>query len=561
MLHPETPLARIAIIVRPEALEAVLEPCAALLARGHAVHLGLTGEVEPKRLSALWDAWPQLSLGHAVPRRDRWRRLAGRLAPPLALGLPPDPGILVYLGQLDLDLLLLAAPARPGEIEAEYLRACEGLGIAAAVIAGSAEAALAQAEPGATPPPTPETSAGFYRPILWLALAWGELAHPPEAGPATGDESAGEGGVWRRIEEAYARRIFPALATSVSALAPARRPLLKASLGERLERGLVANEVSAERAMAAAAEGHGLVVLGPWWDDPDTELLYWTPFLRWWRRHYQVEKERIVVVSSGGARPWYDGLVGQYFDLEELYDPGALADLDRSRREELAQRNKRFGVTEADRQIVKRLDRRLGFRGLKALPPWAMAVTFERYWSGHAGPAVLNARARPQALRIKEKRARQLLPGLPPRYVATGPPGEGSEAFEALIRRVAAKTPVAVLAGPADAERATALAGSARGIQVVLLEPRSAKGTVSAVLAGASGYLGPQGWMAHAAAALGRPAICLGGGRDERQLVDAATAARLFQPSPVALDLVDAAALAEMLELLFAGRAPAEPAH
>ncbi len=539
----------------------MLEPCAALLAHGHAVHLGLTGEVDSKRLGALWDAWPQLSLGQAVPRRDRWRRLARRLAPPLALGLPPDPGILAYLGQLDLDLLLLAAPARTGEIEAEYLRACESLAIAAAVIAGAAQAALAQAEPGATPPPTRETSAGLYRPILWLALVWGELAHPPEAGSAMGDEGVGERGVWRRIEDAYARRVFPALATSVAALAPASRPLLKTSLGERLERGLVANEVSAERAMTAAAEGHGLVVLGPWWDDPDTELLYWTPFLRWWRRLYQVEKERIVVVSSGGARPWYDGLVGQYFDLDELYDPGALADLDRGRREELAQRNKRFGVTEADRQIVKRLDRRLGFRGLKALPPWAMAVTFERYWSGQAGPALLNARTRPQALRIKEKRARQLLPSLPPRYVAARLPEKGSEAFEALIRSVADQTGVAILAGPADAERAAALAASARSIQVVLLEERRSKGTASTVLAGASGYLGPQGWMAHAAAALGRPAICLGGGRDERQLVDAATAARLFQPAPLAIDLEDAAALAEVLQLLALGRAPTEPVH
>ncbi|HEY5412044.1 MAG TPA: hypothetical protein VIJ94_15085 [Caulobacteraceae bacterium] len=540
----------------------MLDPCAVLLGAGHAMHLGLTEAVDPARLTALWDAWPGLSIGHAVPRRDRWRRLAETLGPPLTRGLPPDPGILAYLRQLDLDLVLLGEAARAGSIEAEYLRACQGLGLGAAVIGGTAEAVLAQAGHGAVAAPVPEGLAGLYRPALWAALAFDDLTHPPAPGPAGEDREGGsDDGLWRRMQEAYARRVYPALAATTVALAPGRRPLLRAGLGERLDPGMVANEISAERVMAQAAEGRGLVVLGPWWDDPDLELLYWTPFLRWWRRRYQVDKERIVVVSSGGARPWYDGLVGQYFDLTELYEPAALADLDRSRTQELAQRRKRFGVTDADRQIVKRLDRRLGFRGLKVLPAWAMAVSFERYWSGHAGPALLGARTRPQAIRIKEKRARQRVPGLPSAYLAVGLPDDCGGAFQALIRRVADKTRVVVLSEPAHAGGAAALAASAQGVQIVGLEARTAKETASAVLAAACGYLGPQGWMAHAAAALGRPTICLGAGQDERQRVDAATAARLFQPAPLVLDLEDAAAMAGVLELLAAGRALTEPAH
>lgn len=542
------------------------ESCATLLGAGHAVHLGLTSEVEPARLTALWEAWPHLSIGHAVPRRDRWRRLAETLGPPLARSLPPDLGILAYLRQLDLDLVLLGEAARAGAIEAEYLRACEHLRLAVAEIGETAETVLVQAGPGAVPAPAPQGLAELYLPALWAALAFDDLAHPPDSGPAADRGGASGEGLGARLQDAYARRIFPALAASALAMAPTRRPLLKAGLGERLDPGGVANEMSAEQAMIQAAEGRGLVVLGPWWDDADLELLYWIPFLRWWRRHYQVDKERIVVVSSGGARPWYDGLAGQYFDLTELYDPPALADLDRSRREELAQRKKRFGVTDADRQIVKRLDRRLGFRGLKVLPSWTMAVTFERYWSGQAGPALLSARTRPQAHRIKEKRARQLVPGLPAAYVAFGLPDramadpEVRTELETMVRRAADRTRVVVLAESGSSDSALRLGASGGRIQPLLLDPATAKSTASAVLAAATAYLGPAGWMAYAAAAYGRPAICLRSGADERELIDLAAASRLFAPPPVWIGLADIEAAAA-LDMVVADRAPIEAAH
>ena len=491
------------------------------------MHLGVIGPAPwPEQATSLWKA-PGFSLGHAILRSDGWRRLAAREGLPEGMrrGLPADPGILAYLRQLDLDLLLL------GSDEADYLVASRKLGVPAAPIAASSEAALAQAGPGAVRVQPGDPAAAIRRPGLWMLRAWDAVAGHAEDKAADGEPRVA--GLGQRIGEGYARNLFPVLAGAAASLAPARRPLLKLDLRGRLGGGSLANEISAEGIMAAAAEGRGPVILGPWWGEPELEILYWTPFLRWWRRRYQVDKERLFTVSSGGAAAWYQDL-GQYLDLSVLYEPALLADLERSRAEELAQRKKRFGVTSADRQILKRLDRRLGFRGVSALPPWVMAVIFERYWSGRDGPAVLADRTRPQGLKIKEKLVRRRFPQLPAAYAAFGAAGSMAE-MEPLLRGTAAGSPVVILAEPEAAGWAEAMAVSDPRIQAIALEPASAKDVVTTVLAGAAAYVGPPGWMAYAAAGLGKRALCLRDAATDRELIDQAAAARLFSPPPLIL--------------------------
>ena len=300
-----------------------------------------------------------------------------------------------------------------------------------------------------------------------------------------------------------------------------------------------------------------MVVLGPWWGGADQELLYWTPFLSWWRRRYRLDKERIVAVSSGQAGAWYEGVGGRYIDLSELYDPDSLAELEQARRQELEIRGKRFGGTDADRQVLKRLNRRLGFRGVSAVPPWAMAVMLDRYWSGKAGPAVLAGLTRSQPLKVKPKLARKLFPGLPERYVALGLAGLGPDrgaALERLAHRLARDSAVVVLAEPEDHAFAEALAGGEGRIQVIGLEPRTGKAAASAVLAGARGFIGPQGWMAYAAGALGRPAVGLNAA-GPRPPVDRAAAAQLLARAPLWIDLAETELAAVVLDRLAAGPA------
>ena len=72
-------------------------------------------------------------------------------------------------------------------------------------------------------------------------------------------------------------------------------------------------------------------------------------------------------------------------------------------------------------------------------------------------------------------------------------------------------------------------------IQAIALEPASAKDVVTTVLAGAAAYVGPPGWMAYAAAGLGKRALCLRDAATDRELIDQAAAARLFSPPPLIL--------------------------
>ncbi len=298
------------------------------------MHLGLTEPAPDRRLSDLWPRFPGLSIGRATPRRDRWSRLAGRLDLSVRGRLPPDPGVRAYLAQLDLDLLLLAA-SEPGTLETDYRAAAASLRLPATTLAGAPSVLLAQATPGALAP----ARALATPPDLWARLVWNELTQPPE--PVATEPRVQPLGLGGDLQEAYARRIYPALASAALSLAPSRRPLLKAALKERLGRGVLPDEISAEGAMTSASQSQGMVVLGPWWGEADQELLYWVPFASWWRRRYGVDKERIVAVSSGQAGPWYEGVAGRYIDLSELYDPDALAELEQARREELESRGKR----------------------------------------------------------------------------------------------------------------------------------------------------------------------------------------------------------------------------
>ena len=439
--------------------------------------------------------------------------------------LPPDPGMLAYLRQLDLDVLLLDGADAPGSTEADYLIACRALKIPSAAIHAGVDSADV---------PAGGLTAIAWRPLLWALLAWDVFVRPSDTEP--GDEGPRTTRPAAQLEDVYARNVYPALASVTARLAPAKRPLLKQEIGARLDPGELKNQISAEGVMAAAAEGRGPIILGPWWGEPELEILYWIPFLRWWRRRYQVDKDRLVAISNGAAAAWYDC---QHLDLDQLFEADLLAKLGQDRTAELAARNKRFGTTAADRQILKRMDRRLGFRGLNVVPPWTMAVSLEPYWSGVAGPALLTARTRALAFKIKEKHARRLYPDLPAAYVVMGAARDEQEPPAEVLQRAAETSRLVILHESGEAEWAERAAASNPRIQAIALDPASAKGVASTVLAAAEAYVGPQNWMAHVAAALGRPAICLRDGAGERQLIDQAAAARLFSSPPILLDPQD----------------------
>ena len=61
------------------------------------------------------------------------------------------------------------------------------------------------------------------------------------------------------------------------------------------------------------------VLAGPWLGEIAFELLYWLPFLRWAVSEFPGLRDRLVVLSRGGAGPWYQGLAWRYIDLFEHF--------------------------------------------------------------------------------------------------------------------------------------------------------------------------------------------------------------------------------------------------
>ena len=47
------------------------------------------------------------------------------------------------------------------------------------------------------------------------------------------------------------------------------------------------------------------IIVGPWLSETGFELLYWIPFLAWAKTYGNFDPEQLVVVSRGGAAPWY----------------------------------------------------------------------------------------------------------------------------------------------------------------------------------------------------------------------------------------------------------------
>jgi hypothetical protein len=78
-------------------------------------------------------------------------------------------------------------------------------------------------------------------------------------------------------------------------------------------------------------EKPGPVVVGPWLSEIGFELLYWIPLLHWARERFGLDPDRLVIISRGGARNWYEGLLGRYLDIFDFVNPQLYATLNRER--------------------------------------------------------------------------------------------------------------------------------------------------------------------------------------------------------------------------------------
>ena len=151
------------------------------------------------------------------------------------------------------------------------------------------------------------------------------------------------------------------------------------------------------------------VLIGPWTGEVGFELLYWIPFVRWVRAHWNLAPEREVIVSRGGVASWYTQDAPRYVDILALFTPDDF----RSAVAEEKRKHRKPGAF--DDRIVEAVAGRRDAGPVDVLHPGLMYRLFAPYWSDEAGYALIDQFTRHQLI---DPPAGVRPPGLPAEYVA-----------------------------------------------------------------------------------------------------------------------------------------------
>ena len=124
------------------------------------------------------------------------------------------------------------------------------------------------------------------------------------------------------------------------------------------------------------------IVVGPWRSELGFETLYWLPWLAALRERYALAKDRLIVISRGGAGVWYDA--GASVDLYD-YVP-----LDKVRKAMLADSQatgsiKQQAMTGWEEKLLPLLMHDLGIRRYGVVHPSLMYRQLTPWWQGRIG--------------------------------------------------------------------------------------------------------------------------------------------------------------------------------
>jgi hypothetical protein len=133
------------------------------------------------------------------------------------------------------------------------------------------------------------------------------------------------------------------------------------------------------------------IILGPWVSETGFELLYWIPFLTWARSYGNLDADRLVVISRGGAASWYRNITDRYVDLFHYYTPDEFRQMNEGRQAAYGGRLKHLEMSPWDRQIEQRVVADLGLGKTHRIHPSTMYRLFNAYWRQLAPVTLVDA--------------------------------------------------------------------------------------------------------------------------------------------------------------------------
>ena len=195
-----------------------------------------------------------------------------------------------------------------------------------------------------------------------------------------------------------------------------RRRVIPALLKEELDQIPSASTAEGlKRELERIQRTDAPIVIGPWVGEVGFELLYWIPFLNWALRSYELERRRLVVVSRGGAAPWYRHLTRDYVDVFSLFSLDEYRQANEARWDK-AGHQKQYRVEQMDRDIIERAQQHTRLQRLELLHPSLMYKLLRFCWFEKAGMGLLKYHTEYRRLAPIERS--QALKDLPRDFVA-----------------------------------------------------------------------------------------------------------------------------------------------
>ncbi len=262
---------------------------------------------------------------------------------------------------------------------------------------------------------------------------------------------------------------------------------------------------SLRRRLAALAADRRPIVAGPWLGEVGFELLYWVPFLRWFAEEFEVDPGRLVIVSRGGTWSWYEPFSTRYREVFDFVGP---EEFRRVHDERVRHNGEQKQTREAsfDRELLDRIARRNGSRDFVHLHPAAMYEILNRFWWQHADESWVHRHTRYRRLSLSDRRD---ICALPQAYIAVKfyfndcfPGTERNRALvQTLVRELAVHAPVVSLTTGLRLDDHGGLDLDGHGATTLppLLDPRRNLHVQSAIVAGASAFVGTYGGFSYLA--------------------------------------------------------------
>jgi len=256
------------------------------------------------------------------------------------------------------------------------------------------------------------------------------------------------------------------------------------------------------------------IVIGPWLGEIGFELLYWIPFLRWAQRSVGLTPDQLTVVSRGGCQSWYSDITPHYIELYDHYTQAELRHGNDLRILEQGYAGRllgcRRGFRSAKQHAVFTFDREILARvapDAQVLHPSLMYTLFRWYWRSRV-PDLYE-----RCAIVRRMTAPAAAVSLPESYIAvkfySSQACEATGAYRRHVNRIMTllvdTAPVVVLDSGADYDEHCSFPIEHAQVLRPVLEPRTNLATQTAIIAGATSFVGTYGGFAYLAPLLGVP--------------------------------------------------------